>query len=362
MAPWRIKSRILIAGAGLTLVLASCAGGGGGDNSQAGSSQGNGSSPSTTSSAKVLEASCDNVKGSAEGATIAYMPPGLEFPYYIGIGHGVKMQAKKLGYKTFTLGPESGSDYAKQASMMRDVIHRGVDGIIFHTHNNAATAPILKQAVQQGIAVVMVNSDILSFPTPIHAVVGYKEHDADVKAGEYAVKLMHGNAKIGIIEGLPGYDSTQRVQGFLDGIKGSSGMQVVAKENGKWNVPGGHRAALDMLQAHPEINLVFAANDYMAEGTLKAAQALHRTNVKIIGSDGDTSALEDIHKKTQYMGTVNTIPVQQGEIAMKVMRKCLQHKSGKFYVETPTKLVTRDNVLSVLKDWKELWPKPSHRY
>jgi ribose transport system substrate-binding protein len=316
----------------------------------------------TDHSALASKASCNSLKKKTTGATIAYMPPGLEFPYYIGIGQGVKMQARKVGYKTFTLGPQSGADYARQAAMMRDVISRGVDGIIFHTHNNSATAPLVKRAVAKGIAVVIVNQDLTAFPAPIHGVVGYRERKTDRKMGKFAVRLAHGKANIGLIEGLPGYDSTERIGGFRDGIKGAPGMKVVASQPGGWNVPGGNKTARDMLQAHPEINMIFAANDFMAEGAFQAAKSLRRKNLAILGSDGDTNAFELIYKGTQYKATMNTVPVVQGQVAMRVMHDCLSHTFKGFFVETPGTLVTRANVLKVLKNWDLLWPKPSRRY
>jgi ribose transport system substrate-binding protein len=310
----------------------------------------------------VSQASCKSLKAKPSGASIAYMPPGLEFPYYIGIGEGVKAEAKKYGYKVSTSAPVSGADYAGQASRMRDVINRGVDGIIFHTHNNSATAPLVKEAVAKGIAVVIVNQDLTAFPAPIHAVVGYRERKTDFKMGQYAVKLMHGNANVGLIDGLPGYDSTERIGGFKDGIKGHSGMKVVAEVVGNWDVPGGNKAALDMLQAHPEINLVFAANDFMAEGAYQAAQTLHRKGLSILGSDGDTNAFEFINKGGAYKATMNTVPVVQGMVAMRAMHACLSHTYKGFYDETPGTLVTKANVLTVLKNYDLLWPKPRHRY
>jgi ribose transport system substrate-binding protein len=139
-------------------------------------------------------------------------------------------------------------------------------------------------------------------------------------------------------------------------------MEVVASQPGGWNVPGGNKTALDMLQAHPEIDLIFAANDFMAEGAYQAAKTLHRTNLSILGSDGDTNAFELIYKGTQYKATMNTVPVVQGLTAMRVMHDCLSHTFKGFYVETPGTLVTKANVLKVLKNWDLLWPKPSHRY
>jgi ribose transport system substrate-binding protein len=310
----------------------------------------------------AAKAKCNSLKKKATGATIAYMPPGLEFPYYIGIGKGVQQNAKKYGYKVITSAPVSGADYAGQASRMRDMIHRGVDGIIFHTHNNSATAPLVKQAVAAGIAVVIVNQDLTAFPAPIHAVVGYRERKTDRKMGKYAIGLMKGKAKIGLIEGLPGYDSTERIGGFRDGIKGQSGMDVVVSQPGGWDVPGGNKTALDMLQAHPDINLIFAANDFMAEGAYQAAKTLHKDDIAILGSDGDTNAFELINQGGQYKATMNTVPVMQGRVAMQAMHACLAHTFKGFYVETPGTLVTKKNVRGVLCKWDLLWPKPKTRY
>jgi ribose transport system substrate-binding protein len=100
--------------------------------------------------------------------------------------------------------------------------------------------------------------------------------------------------KVGILEGQPGYHSTERCGGFLDAIKGSN-LTVVASLDGKWNVEGGNIAAMDMLQAHPEIQMIFAANDYEIMGAAQAAKALGRKDLLLFGNDGDTGAgLEQI--------------------------------------------------------------------
>ena len=162
--------------------------------------------------------------------------------------------------------------------------------IILSTHDEHAAAPLIKQAVAQGIAVIIVNSDIASFPAPVHAVVGYSQRSGTHKEGEYALKLAGDKAMpVGIIEGQPGYHSTERVGGFLDAIKGSK-LKVVASVDGKWNVEGGNAAAMDMLQAHPDVQMIFAANDYEILGAAQAAKALGRKDLLLFGNDGDTGA------------------------------------------------------------------------
>lgn len=299
----------------------------------------------------------------AEGPLrIAYMPPATEFNYYIAIGEGIKSVAASKGVEVFMLAPQSGADINGQMGMIQDVLTQDVDAIIFGTHDEGAAAPLLKQAVEKGVAVVMINSDIPNFPTPIHGVVGYAQRNGTHKIADWAVaKVGDAAIKVGVIEGQPGYHSTERVGGFLDGIAGHSNFEVVASVDGKWNVEGGNTAAMDLLQAHPEIGLIFAANDYMAIGAALAAKALGRTDLMILGNDGDTSGLEEI-AAGNFTATVNTVPFLMGQAAMNATLDALDHKFAGGWVEIPTEIVDADNVVSVLQQPEKLYPQPSKTY
>ncbi|MBO8141953.1 MAG: sugar ABC transporter substrate-binding protein [Firmicutes bacterium] len=292
---------------------------------------------------------------------VAYMPPATEFNYYMAIGEGIKAVAAETGVDTFTLAPLSGSDILTQMGMLQDVISQQVDAIILSTHDEFAAAPLVRRAVDQGIVVVIVNSDIPNFPSPVHAVVGYHQRAGTRKIGEYALNLVGDKPiKVGIIEGLPGYHSTERVGGFLDAIAGSS-FQVVSSLDGKWNVEGGNAAAMDMLQAHPDIDLIFAANDYMIMGAARAAQTLGKHGLILLGNDGDTAALEEIAAGT-ITATVNTTPFVMGQITLHVVLDILNGKFAGGYVETPTVIVDQSNVMEYLCRPEELDPKPAQTY
>jgi ribose transport system substrate-binding protein len=297
----------------------------------------------------------------SKGARIAYMPPATEFNYYIAIGEGIKALAGEQGIETFMLAPQSGADINGQMGMLQDVISQNVNAIILSTHDEHAAAPLVKRAVEKGIAVIIVNSDIANFPTPVHGVVGYSQRAGTHKIGDYALKLANDAAKkVGVIEGQPGYHSTERVGGFLDAIKGSK-FEVVTSLDGKWNVEGGNAAAMDMLQAHPEIDLVFAANDYMIMGAALAAKALGRDNLMLFGNDGDTAALEQI-KAATITATVNTSPFIMGQVALQVTLDLLDGKYPGGWVETPTEIIDKSNVLPILQHPEKLYPKPAQAY
>jgi ribose transport system substrate-binding protein len=294
---------------------------------------------------------------------IAYMPPATEFNYYIAIGEGIKAAAAERGnVETFMLAPQSGADINGQMGMIQDVITQDVDAIILSTHDEAAAAPLVKKAVNKGIAVVIVNSDIANFPTPIHAVVGYSQRKGTHKIGDYLLEKTSGKPlKVGVIEGQPGYHSTERVGGFLDAVKSKPGIDIVASIPGGWNVEGGNTAGMDLLQGHPDVQVVFAANDYMIMGLQLAAKSLGRSDLILLGNDGDTAALEEINKET-ITATVNTTPFVMGQIALAVTSDVLDGKFPGGFVETPTEIVDKSNVLAILKQPDKLYPKPSMAY
>jgi ribose transport system substrate-binding protein len=294
---------------------------------------------------------------------IAYMPPATEFNYYIAIGEGIKAAAAEKGnVETFMLAPQSGADINGQMGMIQDVITQGVDAIILSTHDEAAAAPLVKKAVDAGIAVIIVNSDIGNFPTPIHAVVGYSQRKGTNKIGEYLLKSVGDKpVKVGVIEGQPGYHSTERVGGFVDAVKGKPNVEIVASIPGGWNVEGGNTAGMDLLQAHPDVQAIFAANDYMIMGVQLAAKSLNKDGLVLLGNDGDTAALEEIQKGT-VTATVNTTPFIMGQIALQVAEDVIAgtYKGG--FVETPTEIVDKTNVLPILQQPDKLYPKPSTTY
>jgi ribose transport system substrate-binding protein len=293
---------------------------------------------------------------------IAYMPPATEFNYYIAIGEGIKSVMKEKGVEVFMLAPQSGADINGQMGMIQDVLTQDVDAIVFGTHDEAAAAPLIKKAVEKGIAVVMINSDIPNFPTPIHAVVGYKQRSGTHNLADWAVKQIAGkDVNVAVIEGQPGYHSTERVGGFLDGIKASPNFKVVTSISGNWNVEGGNTAAMDILQSHPEVNVIFAANDYMAMGAALAAKASGRTDLVILGNDGDTNGLEQI-LAGDVTATVNTSPYLMGQWAAQATLDALDGKFKGGFIEVPTTIVDRTNVLDILKKPDMLYPKPSKAY
>lgn len=277
---------------------------------------------------------------------IAFLPPASTLNFYRPVGAGVRAVAKSVGATVTELAPQEGTDTYAQAGMIQDAISRGVDIMIVTTHDEHAAAPVLKRAVDKGIVVVIANSDIRSFPTPIHAVVGYSQRKAMQSLGQYVSRLAAARPlNVGLIEGLPGYHNTERIEGFISGIDKTK-VNVFGRLSGSWTTEGGNTASLDILQSKPNINTLIAANDDMAIGASLAGKALGKQLVTT-GADGQKSALEAIASH-DLTATVDVAPFQMGEIAAQVALDALSGQFTGGWVETTTTIRDASNVRQAL--------------
>ena len=124
----------------------------------------------------------------------------------------------------------------------------------------------------------------------MNGVVGYSQRAGTHKLGDYLLDKLGGKpARSASSKGLPGYHSTERVGGFLDAVKDKPGIEIKASIPGGWNVEGGNTAGMDLLQANPDVNVVFAANDYMIMGAARRRQIARQEGLMLLGNDGDTA-------------------------------------------------------------------------
>jgi ribose transport system substrate-binding protein len=312
--------------------------------------------------AEGAQASLDTISYDGGDITIAYLPMGTEFNFHIALNEGIEDITKASdndGLDSFMLSPYSGSDQAGQMGMLQDVSSRpDVDAIVLISFDEQALAPLVEEAVNNGKAVIIINSDILEYPTPIHGVIGVNQRAANHALYDWAREQLGDDPRtVAVLEGEPGYLNDERSGGFKDGVEGTN-WEIVSSVNGGWSVEKGNTTAMDVLQAHPDLEVLFAANDYMAQGAALAAQELGREDLFILGYDGDVNALEDIYRGL-IDATTNASPVIMGRQAACFALDILNGKTTGGYVNTPTTIVYQENVAEVLSKPEDLFPVPS---
>ncbi len=261
----------------------------------------------------------------ALAAEIGFLPPAMTSPFYAACIQGATPVATASGYELLIMAPPSEDDYATQMSMMEDMITRGVKGIAVCGINLDALIPGIKKANEAGIPVVMFNTITELEGVDVYAYSGYNQYNGGAKIADWVNEKTGGKAKVAIIEGLPSDYTTQRMGGFVDRAKEMyPDIQVVATQPGDWVREKGMNAAMDMLQAHPDINVIYGLSDEMALGAVQATKQLGRDDIIVVGLDGNPNAFESV-KAGELTATLDCGPVAIGANAILAIVEALDN-------------------------------------
>jgi ribose transport system substrate-binding protein len=97
----------------------------------------------------------------------------------------------------------------------------------------------------------------------------------------------------------------------------------------------------NMLQANPDIQAVFAANDEMALGAMEAISGAGK-NIMVVGFDATDDAIESI-KAGQMAGTIAQQPDLIGSTAVEYALKLIAGESIPKSVPVEVTLITKEN-------------------
>ena len=104
-----------------------------------------------------------------------------------------------------------------------------------------------------------------------------------------------------ILQGTAGTSaSRERGQGFAEGLKAYPGIKVVAQQPADFDRTKGLDVMTNLLQAHPDVDGVFAENDEMALGAIKALGSKAGKSVAVVGFDGTPDGLKAVEAGTLY--------------------------------------------------------------
>lgn len=216
----------------------------------------------------------------------------LNNPAFVYLKDQIEENAKKEGSKIIIADAQN--DSAKQSDNMDDFIQQKVDAIIVNPVDSSAIAPSVEAANDANIPVVAV--DRSSDGGEILSLIVSDNVKGGEMAAKYLIDTLGENAKVAMIEGIPGASATnERGEGFKKGAKGK--LDIVASQNGDFDRAKSLTVTENILQANPEIKGIFAQNDEEALGALEAVKAAKRDDIVIIGFDGAEDALKSIEEK-----------------------------------------------------------------
>ncbi|MFD4877610.1 substrate-binding domain-containing protein [Streptomyces sp. NPDC058420] len=264
----------------------------------------------------------------------------LNNPFFVQIRSGAQAEAKKLGLDLTVTDAQN--DASQQANQLQNFTSSNYGAIIVNPVDSDAASNSVKSADKAKIPVIAVDRGVNK------AAVDTLVASDNIAGGELAAKTvaekLGGTGKIVILQGQAGTSAArERAEGFAKGLKAYPGITVLAQQPADFDRTKGLDVMSNLLQAHPDVQGVVAANDEMALGAIKALGSKAGKSVSVVGFDGTPDGLTAVKQGTLY-ASVAQQPSQLGKIAVDNALRAAQGKKVETTVKVPVKVVTKDNV------------------
>ncbi|MGW3649386.1 ABC transporter permease/substrate-binding protein [Streptomyces sp. NPDC000878] len=281
-----------------------------------------------------------NGSSSASTQKVGLSLSTLNNPFFVQIRAGAQAEAKKLGVDLTVTDAQN--DASQQANQLENFASSGLGAIIVNPVDSDAMGPAARSVNKSGIPLVAVDRSVNNAETA--TLVASDNTAGGVLAAKALAEKLGGTGTIVVLQGQAGTSaSRERGAGFTEGLKAYPGIKVVAKQPADWDRTKGLDVMTNLLQANPGISGVFAENDEMALGAIKALGSKAGKSVSVIGFDGTPDGLKAVADGTLY-ASVAQQPKELGRIAVENALRVAEDKDVEKTVMVPVKVVTKENV------------------
>ena len=257
---------------------------------------------------------------------IGFSQANFKEPYREHVNHELERLVKD--YPKFKLVIADGqASVNTQVSQVENFMTQQVDLLMISPFESAPLTPVVSQVYKKGVPVIEL--DRKTNGDDYTAFVGGDNRQIAKEAGEWTAKtLLPEGGEVAILEGLPSSSpAIERMEGFKEGIATNPKIKLVATQPVDWMEDKAVTVFSAMLQAHPDIKVVYTSNDLAAAGAYIAAkQAGKQDQVKIIGTDGLPGPSGGIRSvaEGQWAATFTypTGAAQALELAKKILIDC----------------------------------------
>ncbi|MEG3220508.1 ribose ABC transporter substrate-binding protein RbsB [Vibrio gigantis] len=267
--------------------------------------------------------------------TMAIVLSTLNNPFFVTMKDGAEAKAEELGYKLIVL--DSQNDPSKELSNIEDLTIRGVKAILINPTDSDAVSNAIRMANRSNIPVLTLDrgasrGDVVSHIASDNVIGGEM-------AGHFIMEKVGEKAKVIQLEGIAGTSAArERGEGFMNAVNGS-GLELLASQPADFDRTKGLNVMENLLAANPDVEAVFAQNDEMALGALRAVQASGK-DVMIVGFDGTEDGIAAVNRGL-LGATVAQQPDLIGSLGIEMADKVLKGETVDEYVPVPLKIIAK---------------------
>ncbi|MDO9909492.1 ribose ABC transporter substrate-binding protein RbsB [Glaesserella parasuis] len=267
--------------------------------------------------------------------TIALAISTLDNPFFVTLKEGAEKKAKELGYNLVVL--DSQNDPAKELSNVEDVTVRGAKVLLINPTDSEAVGTAVAVANKKNIPVITLDRGANKGNVVSHIA---SDNVAGGKmAGDFIAEKVGKNAKVIQLEGIAGTSAArERGEGFKQAVEANQ-FELLASQPADFDRTKGLNVMENLLASHGSAKAVFAQNDEMALGALRAIRASGK-NILVVGFDGTDDAVKAVNGG-QLAATIAQQPEKIGELGVEVADKVLKGEKVEAQIPVPLKVISK---------------------
>lgn len=267
---------------------------------------------------------------------IALVISTLDNPFFVTLKEGAEKQAKALDYDLVVL--DSQNDPAKELANVEDISVRGVKVLLINPTDSDAVGNAIAVANQKKLPVITL--DRAANKGQVVAHIASDNISGGEMAGNYIAEKLGKGAKIIQLEGLAGTSAArERGAGFAKAAQAHD-FKILASQPADFDRSKGLNVMENLLTAQPEVQGVFAQNDEMALGALRAIQAAGKKDLVLVGFDGTDDGVKAV-KGGKMAATIAQQPEKIGEIGVQTADKVLKGEKVEASIPVELKLINQ---------------------
>lgn len=224
--------------------------------------------------------------------SIALVISTLNNPFFVTMKDSAQKEANRLGYDLVVL--DSMDNPAKELANVQDLTVKGTRLMLINPTDSDAVGNAVILANKAKIPVITL--DRVANKGEVVSHVASDNRLGGKMAGDYIAEKVANDAKVIQLEGITGTSaSRERGEGFKQAVDAHK-LNVLASQPADFDRTKGLNVMQNLLTAYPAVQAVFAQNDEMALGALRALQTAGRTDVLVIGFDGTDDGIKAVNR------------------------------------------------------------------
>jgi ribose transport system substrate-binding protein len=273
----------------------------------------------------------------------------LTNPFFIEMEKGARRAEKELGVSLLVKTAAQETSIEQQVQLVNDLIAAKVDAIVIAPGDSQSLVATLKKAADAGIKIVNIDNRLdpaalQQAGAPEIPFISVDNEAGAYKAGKFLADQVNGPAQAAVLEGMRSADNArQRMEGAKRGLAENKQIRLVASETANWKIDEAYSVSKALFAKHPDIRLLFAANDMMAIGAVKYLQESGKTKVLVVGYDALTEAITEI-KSGRMAATVDQQAAEQGYQGVALALRMLKGEKVPAITLIDTRLVTAETL------------------